>query len=160
MKSAADSEAAFLPEQESGCSGKISLPRGRSMDWQIHHHVRHAFRDIQVLPESLLCIAGMHENGMPAKICSGASGSSLLPPPRPDVRLTARVRPDIYVLQPPRPCGAHASGRARRRRTACLRRAERERLFTENGGFVRTPAWGRGGRLPRRPILRAEKETI
>ena len=47
---------------------------------QIHHHIRHTFRDIQVLPESLLRIAGMHENGMPAKICSEVQYFSLLPP--------------------------------------------------------------------------------
>ncbi len=50
------------------------------MDLQIHHHIRHTFRDIQVLPESLLRIAGMHENGMPAKICSEVLCFSLLPP--------------------------------------------------------------------------------
>ena len=80
----------------SGCSGKISLPRGRSMDLQIHHHIRHTFRDIQVLPESLLRIAGMHENGMPAKICSEVQYFSLLPPPSAG-RSTHSARPAGYL---------------------------------------------------------------
>lgn len=134
-----------MPEHMSGCSGKISLPSGRSMDLQIHHHVRHTFRDIQVLPESLLRIAGMHENGIPAKICSEALCFSLLPPPSAG-RPTHSVRPAGYFCSASAPSlqGRVVPGRARRRKTAYLRRTKKADTYSPGRQALSVPRRGVG----------------
>lgn len=151
-----------MPEHMSGCSGKISLPSGRSMDLQIHHHVRHTFRDIQVLPESLLRIAGMHENGIPAKICSEALCFSLLPPlgRTPDSqRASGRIflfciRPFLAGARSSWSCTAEKDGISSPNKKS-------GHIFPGKAGFVRTPAWCRGGWLPCRLLFSgAGEKTI
>ena len=128
---------------------------------QIHHHIRHTFRDIQVLPESLLRIAGMHENGMPAKICSEVLCFSLLPPlgrTFDSQRASGRI-----FMSCIRPVSAGrillvVHGGERRHISAVQKNSGH--IFPEKAGFVRTPTWGRGGRLPCRLLFRGLEKKI
>ena len=151
IKSVADSEAAFMPEHMSGCSGKISLPSGRSMDLQIHHHVRHTFRDIQVLPESLLRIAGMHAMTCRQNLLWNRK-VSISSPPHCRTYDSQHASGRISVLHPSRfPRDAY-SWSCTAENTARFRRAENTRTHLTSG--IRTVRFRHGvenGLLPFRP---------
>ena len=121
------------------------------------------FSGLQVLPESLLRIAGMHENGIPAKICSEALCFSLLPPPlgrTPDSqRASGRIflfciRPFLAGARSSWSCTAEKDGISSPNKKS-------GHIFPGKAGFVRTPAWCRGGWLPCRLLFSgAGEKTI
>lgn len=109
----------------SGCSGRISLPCGRSTDMQVRLHIRHSLPGKQVFPKgfsSALPVCVPWHAGK--NLLWSLTGSSLLPPP---CRASDSQQKSgrISVLHPPRMDGVSTPGRARRRKTAYLRRAKK-----------------------------------
>ena len=62
---------------------------------QVHHHIRHTFREKQVFPKSSPPHCRYARHGMPAKFALEPHRFQSPPPPQPGFRLTAQVRPDF-----------------------------------------------------------------
>lgn len=146
------------PEHVSGCSGRISPPCGRSMDMQVHLHIRHSLAEktgVSARFSPPHCRYARHWHSG-KNLLWNLEGFSLLPPP---CRASdSQQRSGRFsVLHPPRMGGVSTPGRARRRQTAYLRRAKKKTcgpvLCPRKGRPFRT-AWGRCGHLPYGLFLR------